>query len=174
MSQQFKMQFKIIKSKKAQFYIITAVVLIAAVFLYSSSRTETPKYQSVFHEISENYFNEAPYVLNAAMITDANKNEKMENFTKNFINYAKTKTISMGIVYVFSDSENITVGNFMKEAVTCNSFELLENQTQIFNMTENMSVSIDGNQYDFNITENSFKSIAKEYGEDYIIIELRN
>jgi len=173
MLQPYKKYKMRIKNKKAQFYIITAIVLIATVFLYSSTQTETPKHQNTFHEISENYFNEAPYVLNAALLTSENLNEKMENFTINFINYAKSRNIKMGIIYLYSIGNIITMGNFMKETATFENTDLFENTTAQFNLTENFTVSLGNNVYYFNMSKNEFKAIAKEYGEDYIKIELK-
>lgn len=170
MLQQYKMK---IKNKKAQFYIITAIVLIATVFLYSSTQTETPKQQNIFHEMSENYFNEAPYVLNSALLTSENMNEKMENFTRSFINYAKSRNIEMGIIYLYSIDNIITMGNFMEETATFENTDLFESTTAQFNLTTNFTVSLGDNIYYFNISNNEFKAIAKEYGEDYIKIELK-
>ncbi len=163
----------LIKNKKAQFYIITAIVLIATVFLYSSAQTETPKRQNTFREISENYFKEAPYVLNSALQNSENLNEKMENFTRSFISYAKSRNADMGIIYIYSINNTITMGNFMKETAAFGSTDLLANETRTFNLTAAFTVSLNSNIYHFNISNNEFKSVAKEYGEDYIKIELK-
>ncbi|MFA5175742.1 MAG: hypothetical protein WC413_00570 [Candidatus Nanoarchaeia archaeon] len=113
-------------NKRGQFFILIAVIL-CGVILILSSRVNTYEERILledFPDLSANYAEETPKVVNEAILTNEDVETALEDFTKNFTNYAQSIDPSLGIVYVYrsinplEDEETknaytFKVGNFL-------------------------------------------------------------
>ncbi len=112
--------------KKGQFYILAAVILLAitfTVFALSSKSNVFTKNEDTFEELHENYVREVSEVINN-MIYEKNQADleeidldKLEDFTSQFMNYAKTRSPSFSLVYMFSYHEDVRVANHFDETI---------------------------------------------------------
>lgn len=92
--------------KKGQFFLITAVIIIMSLF------TVVAKYNTIrqqialedFQELSEQYTEERPKVINAAIFSGEPEAPAVEVFTEQFIDYAQETQPTFGVLSVFKDS----------------------------------------------------------------------
>ncbi|MDD5133604.1 MAG: hypothetical protein PHD81_00415 [Candidatus Nanoarchaeia archaeon] len=112
-------------NKRGQFFILIAVIL-CGVILILSSRLNTYEERILledFPDLSANYAEETPKVVNDAILTNGNPETALEDFTKNFTNYARSIDPSLGVIYVYRSikpgtDENVhtfKIGNFLSK-----------------------------------------------------------
>lgn len=113
-------------NKRGQFFILIAVIL-CGVILILSSRVNTYEERILledFPDLSANYAEESPKIVNDAILMgkkDAEIQTVLEDFTKNFTNYAQSIDPNLGIVYVYrssGDTQKFKVANFLSEDPT--------------------------------------------------------
>lgn len=105
------------KSKKAQFYIFTAIVLIGYVMTIAPSAVTPKKPVSTFRNLHENYVAESPKIINNAMHYDGNVSALFENFSDSFMAYAKTRDPNFGLAYALLYEERIYAKNYLGETI---------------------------------------------------------
>jgi len=98
-------------SKKGQFYIIAAVIIIVtlsglvAIVNYAKTRPEPIK----FYDLSEQFYGEASKVVDYGVINNADVQSKLDNFTKTFLKYSNSKEPNINFVFVYGNSSSLTV-----------------------------------------------------------------
>lgn len=111
-------------NKRGQFFILVAVIVCLAVFVLVTevNTYEEKKLLEDFPDLSKNYMKEAPKVVNDVILnplSGATPEKTLEDFTKNFTNYAQSIDPNVGIVYVYKKLEEtnpeFTVANFLNE-----------------------------------------------------------
>ncbi|MEM4337126.1 MAG: hypothetical protein QXG86_03925 [Candidatus Woesearchaeota archaeon] len=130
-------------NKKSQFYIITAVILLALTFGLSKPKIKYASDRN-FKELCENYIKEAPFAANTG-----NLNE----FTQKFVDYGKTKEPNFGLLYLEIRQDNITAFNLVKKTTYINEFKLSFNETLTTDRENQVIITLDKNQYIFNTSE---------------------
>jgi len=147
--------------KKAQFYIISAVILLTislVIFALSSKSYPAKKKVDDFSNLHENYAREVSEVINN-MIKEKNDNllselnvSNLEDYTGKFLDYARSRQTSFGLVYVFTYHNSSTVSNHLNEDVI---FESESNHTVQSGSTLNLISTEKYNLY-FNDAKYSF------------------
>jgi len=107
-------------NKRGQFYLI--IVLVLAFLIYGitgkTNSIETPILFSDFSDLSENYVTESGNIVNDALYSNSPDVEvNVEEFTKEFLVYAKQKNPSIGVLYVYKKEDQVTVANHLDGAV---------------------------------------------------------
>ena len=141
-------------NKKAQFYIITAVILLVLSYSFFSPKLTYKKDRS-FQDLYENYIKESSFAANTGNLAE---------FTHKFVDYSKTKNPNFGIAYLYVKSNNITALNLIKKPIFINEFRLSFNETVVIDKKNSVTITLGSNQYIFNTTE-SPKISALFYSE---------
>ncbi|MCD4759716.1 hypothetical protein K8R33_02420 [archaeon] len=102
-------------NKKGQFYLILAVIISLAVYgvTYTVNSIEEPVLWEDFNDVSENYMTESVFVLNDALEDKVLVREKLDEFTKDFLEYARKRNPNLNLLYVYSDGTSISVKSYL-------------------------------------------------------------
>lgn len=131
-------------NKKAQFYILTAVVLLSITFGLFTSKKLISSPDKTFENLVENYVKEAPFA--------ANKGD-LDDFNERFYDFASSKDHAFQMLSIFVSKSNISVESFMKSTIFINQYNLSFNQTIILDLVDEITISTQEDQYVIN-TEN--------------------
>ncbi|MBN1544358.1 hypothetical protein JW898_02745 [Candidatus Woesearchaeota archaeon] len=104
-------------SRKAQFYIFTAIVLIAYSTLLLQSATVVPEPTGAFRSAYDNFVFESSAALNNALFEQADLNQEYERFLDSFVSYSKMKKLSIEVFSVLEAGEYVYFSNKMSNPV---------------------------------------------------------
>ena len=141
----------IMKNKKSQFYIFTAVMLCTYLFALASAISQKVEESNKFEIIKENFAKESPIVINSATYNKLDVSEQFRQFTQDFINYAKTKGSDLEILYLLV-KDNIEINNYLNTEVKINNNSLNRGENLIVNKTDQVTVEAYNNDYNFDIS----------------------
>ena len=102
------------REKKAEFYVIMSLIIAAII----AGLTATVNYAVVqpqpvkFYDLSENIQSESTRIIDYSVLNKEDVNERVENFTKRFLEYAQERDPNLELVYVYGDATNVTVVNY--------------------------------------------------------------
>lgn len=103
------------KGKKGQFYIFTALILIAyTATLLRPQHLITPP-SKVFFEINKNFAREGKEVINNALFEEANVSKEYNLFVDQFIAYARLRRIDLEVFSILVDGGQIHLTNRLKK-----------------------------------------------------------
>lgn len=111
------MRSKRLFAKKAQFYIFTAVILIAVAFLLIRPTIVLGKPTDAFIDIKTNFFEEGSRAVNNALKEGANVTREFDLFASEFSDYARTKGMDIEFFYILVDDETIWFSNQLDSQV---------------------------------------------------------
>ena len=134
-------------AKKGQFYIILVIILSVAVFgIVSETNTaQQPILTQDFNELSQNYIQESPKVVNYALYTEQEVKEVFPVFTENFLEQARKVNPKITLLYIYSNGTEVQLRSYLDEAVIINatgyssSFLFGQEQTVIEKIVLNIS-----------------------------------
>ena len=111
-------------NKKGQFYII--IVLIIGISIYGIvsqvNRIDQIELFEDFSQLSQNYIQESPKVVDYAIYEGKDVETELPNFTEEFIMLAKKKDPNIGLLYVYADNNsNITFRSYLGETAVYNT-----------------------------------------------------
>lgn len=133
-----------IRNKRGQFYIFTAVLLIAFALGSTLVTRTVTREDTQFNQIYSNYLTEAPYAANDGHLLD---------FTKAFLGYARTVDVNFGLAYIFSDGGSISIYDGLRKPININNqLSLNDGDVGQINMTNQVVIITDLGNYYFNIT----------------------
>lgn len=107
-------------NKRGQFYIITALILSFALFgvTYASNTIEEPVLFSNFNDVSQNYVAESTKLINNLLVEqDSNIQGELNDFTSEFLNYAKVREPNFEMVYFYSEGDQVHYVNQLSEGI---------------------------------------------------------
>jgi len=130
-------------NKKSQFYIITAVILLAMTsgFFMPKLSYDT---DTKFREVGDNYIREASFAANTGNLDD---------FSRKFVDYAGIKEQNFGLAYIYAKGRNVTVLNLIKKTIYINEFKLDFNQTLTIGRESSITLTKESDQYFFNTSD---------------------
>lgn len=117
MKKQMKTIKKIMTYRKAQFYILTAILLIAYSTLLLHSRNVVPESSKAFRNAYANFRFESDAALNNALFEQADVEAEYARFMENFISYSKMKKMDIGIFSVLEHGGYVYFINRMSNPV---------------------------------------------------------
>ncbi len=109
--------FVMFHSKKAQFYIFTAVVLIAYSTLLLQSDSVIPESSKNFRNVYDNYIFESSQVLNNALFEQQDTDQEYERFLDQFISYSQMKKLSIEVFSILETEDYVYFSNHMTNPV---------------------------------------------------------
>lgn len=144
-------------SRKGQFYIITAVLLIALAFGTVFSAKKIIKSERAFEELRKNYVKESAFAANQ---------DEFEDFTRKFMDYARTKDKNFKLIAVHTTSEEIQVYNAYGKTININNeLSLQDNEAGAVSKTSEVGILTDDDIYYFDATEGTIKAIFMSEGK---------
>ncbi|HII72362.1 TPA: hypothetical protein HA265_06425 [Candidatus Woesearchaeota archaeon] len=108
---------KIKHNRKAQFYIFTAIILIAYSMLLLQSFSVVPESSKTFRNIYENFKFESSAAINNALFEQADVNDEYERFLDRFISYSKMKKTNIEVFSMLETGDRVYFSNKMNTEV---------------------------------------------------------
>lgn len=104
-------------NKRGQFFILGAMIMALALFVLMV-RVNTYEEKILledFPDLSKNYESESVKVVNDALLNNLDENKALSDFTKDYVNYARTLDPNLGFVYVYYNrtSGEAVVSNYL-------------------------------------------------------------
>ena len=155
------MELKHNKSKKGQFYVVTAIVLSLAVFSAVNSINLPESYEDpMFASIANNFINEAPIVINSALHSNHNLTTKFEEFEIDFLKYLKSLNSNVGFLYMLKEDDNIIIKNNLNKDIKIITFietiSLQKNGKVNLKQINSLKLNIDETLYNYEFNKNFF------------------
>ncbi|MBW2999989.1 hypothetical protein KY339_04915 [Candidatus Woesearchaeota archaeon] len=162
--------------KKAQFYIFTVIILSALVMVLSLRGMETTPPEEVFDSLNENFIQEMHVVVNDAINNDKDLLTTINHHIDWFKDYAKTKNIDYEVFYALKIGNEMYLFNNMNEGLNIEAsnidLSLEENQKTETESTNWLKVTLDNNEYLFNMTESTSQAgLFRTIDKDNILIK---
>lgn len=107
-------------NKRGQFYLITVVILSLAILaiLVRVNTIKEPILFEDFSQLSKNYITESRYTINYAIYNDQQDIQQIvDRYTQDFLTEAQKRNPKMGLVYVYSEGDTVTVTNYLDESI---------------------------------------------------------
>ena len=158
------MKFHFLKSKKAEFYIISAVILIGILASLSARMNygvSTPKAVR-FYDLSQNFEGESYRIIDTYIFQGSQKDieSALEQFTDYYLQYAHEKDPNLGLVYIYGNETGVYVKNSINGIVTViGSKSVTDITNKNYLSLSKISVNISGKE-----TSRSVAEQAKEFG----------
>ncbi|MBI2142807.1 hypothetical protein HYU20_00505 [Candidatus Woesearchaeota archaeon] len=102
---------RLLKSKKGQFYILIALLLISYAFQLARQDVPIRKQKDAFQVLHEGYIDEGANVINNAVYEDLNVTARFKSFTDDYVAFAKSAEPSFGLAYLLKQKDALTIGN---------------------------------------------------------------
>ncbi|MFC1723304.1 hypothetical protein ACFL0V_04145 [Nanoarchaeota archaeon] len=109
--------------KKGQFFILTALLLIAYSTLMVKSSSVVPVPSTNFKSLYENFVFESNKAVNNAVWEGIDVDDEYERFLAQFRDYAKTRKLQLEVIGVVADGEYYYVMNQMNTPVTLLTYD---------------------------------------------------
>ena len=166
------MKFKLktmLQSKKGQFYILIALLLISYAFQLARQDVPVRKPKDIFQVLYEGYVNEGAIVINNAVYEDANVPARLGNFTTNYLAFARSAEPGFRLVYLFKQGGQLAIGNRLGADINAtvgnSSYMLVQNEDRIVRLgnANSASLKIAGVNYAFGFStdELQFKALFR-------------
>jgi len=91
-------------------------------------------------------------VINSAVYNQANISQQLEQFTADFIDYAKTKGNDLEVLYLLVQ-DDIEISNYLNSEVKISNKSLIRGETEIFDKIDQITVEAYNNRYVFEISD---------------------
>ena len=137
-------------SRRAQFYLLSAVILLAITFGLFAAKEAVPKPSGAFDLIVGNYVEEAPFAANSGSI---------EDFTLKFYSLALETDPDFQMAYFYVTQDNISIFSLVKPAIFINQYNLSFNQSIVLPPMDSITVSAETGQYVINTTSAALRAI---------------
>jgi hypothetical protein len=137
-------------NNKAQFYILTAVILLAITFGLFASKKTVEKPSGTFDSLVDNYLREAPLAANSGNLND---------FTLKFYDFAKTKDNDFEMLYFYTQGGAVSSLSLVKSTIFINQYNISFNQSIVFDNIGEAVVSTGTAQYTINTTNDGLRAV---------------
>lgn len=97
--------------KKAQFYLFIMIILIALVTTFILAKPASIEIDRSFGNYFDNIDRESEYVINNALMNDANISAELETFFTHVTELGKTKRITLSYFYLLVNKTNLSFYN---------------------------------------------------------------
>lgn len=151
---------KSISSKKAQFYLIAAIIIIGIIIgLTSVANYITTKKKPVkFYDLSSELNEEGARVIDYGIYNAEDIPTRIENFLDNYIiNYSERKEKGTELAFVYGNKTNVTVATYTTEK------------------TGKVTITYGGTSFDLSGTDKYVKNKTSKdmpTPQDYVVVEI--
>ena len=108
---------RLMNNHKAQFFILTAIILIAYSTLLLQSMNVVPVSSQAFHKAYDNFVFESAIAINTAMFEQADVDAEYERFMDTFISYSKMKKLNIEMFSILEHGDYVYFSNKMSDPV---------------------------------------------------------
>ena len=125
---------------------------MSTVFLITANRSSIDVSQMEdLRNYHKNYIHEANIVINNAIMYDKNITKELMDYTNSYIDYAKTKEMDLGIVFLYSKDDKIHIVNFLNEPVLVSTvgLEVNSGQSLTIDLVDTVTLNYQGNNYNY-------------------------
>ncbi len=102
---------RMLNSKKGQFYILIALLLISYAFALSRQDVPVRRPKDTFQLLHEGYVNEGAVAVNNAVYEDASVPARFANFTGTYLAFARSAEPGFRLVYLLKYRDQLVIGN---------------------------------------------------------------
>ena len=146
--------------KKGQFYLFTAIVIIALLAGIIPKSVLPTTDEDVFNELNDNFIEEAVFVINNAIYINASVMDHMDSFALSFLNYARQRDTNFGFVIMLRNrNETILMNQLKDENISLQPSGgqvvwLAPGESSVLALYPSVDVNMRGSQYHFTFAEN--------------------
>ncbi len=143
---------RMLRTKKGQFYILIALLLIAYAFQLARQEAPIRKQSDAFRLLHEGYLAEGARVINNAVYEEANVTERLRSFTNGYVAFAKSSEPNFGLAYLLMYNGQLTIGNRLAAALNVTSGGasfLVPQGSESAVSAANATLTVSGINYDF-------------------------
>ncbi|MBN1386503.1 hypothetical protein JW968_06030 [Candidatus Woesearchaeota archaeon] len=119
-------------NRKGQFYILMSVILVGVLFALAYPMIKVTKPRVDIKHVADNYVTEAAYAVDTALIEEEDPDERLQNFTGQFLDFARQKETNLEMVYLLFTPDVVIIRNYNAGKFTVYQ----ENQDDRFNDIE--------------------------------------
>ena len=157
------------QSKKGQFYILIALLLITYAFQLARQDVPVRKQKDTFQVLYEGYINEGAIAINNAVYEEANVPARLGNFTTSYLAFARSAEPGFRLVYMLKQDGQLAIGNRLGAGLNAtvgnSSYLLAQNEDRIVPMgnANTASLKVAGISYAFGFSSNDmqFKALFR-------------
>jgi len=163
------------RNKKAQFFIVGAVILgiilLSSAAIWNASLNKDFSRKN-FQELCQNYRQEIQQVARYAVAEGEGEKDAIEDFTSDFLAYTSKTSPGFGLLYVYGNKDSSTVYNYLGFPIKANGDIIQNGNSQTFSY-DKIEITDTNNkinkQYEL-VQDNKFYFIALEEkeGERYV------
>ncbi|MFW6230890.1 MAG: hypothetical protein ACOC32_02605 [Nanoarchaeota archaeon] len=147
-----------LSSKKAQFYVIAAIILSSMAVVVVSNNLMGVKDRSVFDELRENFLVESYMAINGATARQVSVPDAFDSYVIRYKDYAAGRNIDFDLVYLLLLDDQIIIENHLDENVriltSFHDFVLNGSSGQNITAENAVTVQKDGRDYLFVFNDN--------------------
>jgi hypothetical protein len=145
-----------ISSRRGQFYIFASVLFVSMVFFMLANTISLESKEDNFRDAYENYVFEAKQVINNAVHNGQNVSDQFNNFTLDYIRYARIRNIDVGILYVLAQDGQVRIVNYLNSPVYYDDMShgisfINHDSSRVFNMTGDFSIELGDSKYSYSL-----------------------
>jgi hypothetical protein len=109
--------------------------------------------------MGSNYLFEAKNVVNHALYAKSDPFADLDEFTSNFISYAKTKNMNLEIAYILKKNQTTKAVNYLKDELnrTTHNKTLKKSETFTMTSTNHINLSYQDTEYNYTFTNDSIE-----------------
>jgi hypothetical protein len=105
-------------NKRGQFYLIIAIIIAIAAFAVTATPNQIKEaiLFEEFEDLTNNYVTESEYVINNALFREGNVEQILDEFTLEYLKYAKQRSPNLQLLYVYSNGTEVKLYNYFDAA----------------------------------------------------------
>ncbi|MBI2136943.1 hypothetical protein HYU12_00310 [Candidatus Woesearchaeota archaeon] len=150
-----------LRSKKGQFYIFAAIVLITFAFMIAKPAPKLQEKPDAFKELYQNFITESSIVVNTALYDNANVSDRYRSFADSYSQYATTKSPKFRFAYILKDDNTLVIGNRLGEELNVtlsNTSQTLGDKKELTTSPQKATLYIEGTKYEFTMGQETYQA----------------
>lgn len=167
-------------NKKAQFYIISAIIIVIAISSVATvtTYTITKSKPEVIYDLSEDLLNEASRVIDSGMYDDSKSVEEvMSTFIKeDFKEYSLSKADDAQLAFIYGDLDNVEVVVLSKEKSGSVTLDGTDTSTETEDLQVNtLTYTVNDDTIKIELMEREFEfKLKKKQNFYFVIVQEKN
>lgn len=166
---------KLLSSKKGQFYILIALLLISYAFGLSRHDVPIRRSRDTFQLLHEGYVTEGSAIINNAVYDGANVTARFSAFTNDYMAFARSAEPGFRLVYLLKYKNQLTVGNRLDAGLNVSvgsSSYLVGSSSEMTVPVAAASFKLSGIPYDFAFSDEEIQLDAVFRTSDKLTIRV--